>query len=1169
MSEENQDLQLPLDRGFLNALIRFSLQRKLVIFILFFLLVFAGLAVAPFGWISGTGIKTVPVDAIPDIGENQQIVFTEWKGRSPRDVEDQITYPLGVQLMGIPGVKTIRSYSWFGFSSVYVIFDEDVEFYWSRSRILEKLSSLPSNTLPTDAKPALGPDATALGQVFWYTLEGHDEDGNPVGGWDLDELKSIHDFYVKYALQAVPGVAEAASAGGMSREYQVDVDPDLLRHYNLSLADVYRAVSESNQDVGAGTIEINQVEYLIRAKGYIRSLEDLKQVVVATRNNQPVFLEQLSHLQMGPAPRRGALDKSGVDVAGGVVVARYGENPMKVIRAIEEKIQEIAPGLPKRTLEDGTVSQVQIVPFYNRSGLIQETLDTLKKALSEEILITIIVILFMLGHLRGSLVIALLLPAAVLGSFLLMRLTGVDANVVALSGIAIAIGTMVDMGIIISENISVHLQKAQNSDSKLLLIYRATSEVAGAVFTAVMTTLISFIPVFTLTAAEGKLFRPLAFTKSFALLAALLLALFVIPPLAALFFKKGQPNLSIKKQKTHIWFLRGLLLLAAVALAHNWMPLGVGYGFVLNFLFVALLLSGVLLGVRYFIIVYPRLLGWTLDHKAVFLMLPLLILLGGGWIWRHTGREFMPSLDEGSFLLMPTTMPHASFAETQEQLSLLDQLVESVPEVDLAVGKLGRVESALDPAPVSMYETLINYKSEYGLDSTGKRIRQWRDHIQSPDDIWEEIIKVAKIPGVTSAPKLMPIETRLVMLQSGMRAPMGIQIKGPDLTTIESFGLELEKHLKNVPGVQPATVQADRIVGKPYLEFEIDRQKAARFGLSVGVIQNTIMTAVGGRAATWTVEGRERYPVRVRYLREKRDNLQALQNLLIPTSTGTQIPVSQVATVEFRRGPMVIKSEDGFLVGYVVFGKEKDFAETDVVETASAWLDSLRNQDLLDVPASVSYKFTGNYQNQIRASKTLAIVLPVALLIILLILYLQFHSISSTLMIFSGIFVAWGGGFLLIGLYNTDWFMNFSLFGVDFRELLQIRTVNLSVAVWVGFIALFGIASDDGVVMSEYLRQKFKEFVPGGNKEQDRRQIRALVIAAASRRIRPCMMTTVTTLLALVPVLTSSGRGSDIMLPMSIPVFGGMLVAVITVFIIPVLFAWRAEAALSSNHVSD
>jgi len=1157
----------------LDKLIAFSLDKKLVVTLLIIGVILWGIVVAPFDWNRGfLPSNPVPVDAIPDIGENQQIVYTSWDGRSPQDIEDQITYPLTVTLMGLPGVKTVRSYSYFGFSSIYVIFEDDIEFYWSRTRILEKLNSLAAGTLPTDVSPILGPDATALGQVFWYTLEGVnltpqspllESEGRIInsslplqgeglgmnGEWDLDELRSTNDFYVRYALQSVPGVAEVAPIGGMVKEYQVDVNPERLRHFGVSLNEVYRAVAQSNQDVGARTIEINRVEYLVRAKGYIKTIEDLELAVITTRDGTPIYISDVATVILGPAPRRGALDKSGVDVVGGVVVARYGENPLEVIQAVKQKLTEIAPGLPEQQLADGSISKVTIVPFYDRSGLIKETLATLNKALTEEVLVTVIVILVLLGHFRSSLVISSLLPAAVLGTFIVMKQGGVDANVVALSGIAIAIGTMVDMGIILSENIVRHLDESDGSVSKKEIIFIATKEVASAIITAVSTTVISFIPVFVMTGAEGKLFKPLAFTKTFALGSSLALALFVLPPVALVLFKKVS-SYSGKKP----WGKWITILFALLFLTYSWMPLGLEYHYILNFLFVLVLLGGVLWLVWGFITLYPVILTWTLNHRLLFLTLPLLLLITAGVVMKRTGSEFMPSLDEGSFLLMPTTMPHASFEEVQDQLSIIDRLLEQIPEVEMAVGKLGRAESSLDPAPPSMYEVVINYKNEYGVDSTGKRVRQWRDEIHSSHDIWQEIVRVVKIPGLTSAPKLQPIETRLVMLQSGMRAPMGIKIKGPDLETIERFGLQLEQLLKQAPSISPATVIADRIVGKPYLEYTIDRQKAARYGLTIAAIENTIMTALGGRVANYTVEGRERYAVRVRYQRERRDNIEALTDLLITPPNGNAIPISELASIEFTRGPMVIKGEDGFLVGYVVFDKIGGTAETSVVLETQEYLDHLIKSGELTVPSGVSYTFTGNYENQVRSQKTLAIVIPVALSIIFLILYLQFSDVPVTLIIFSGIAVAWAGGFLFIGLYNSDWFMNFTLLGIDFRDLFQIRTVNFSVAVAVGFIALFGIASDNGVVISEYMKQQFKK-----NQPKSKAEIRELTLIAGTRRIRPCMMTTATTLLALLPVLTSSGRGSDIMLPMSIPAFGGMAVAILTVFVVPVLYSWVEE----------
>lgn len=1238
----------------LNQTIRFFLENRLVAFLLVLVFVVWGLATAPFNWKSDWFPRDpVAVDAIPDIGENQQIVFTKWMGRSPQDVEDQITYPLTTSLLGVPGVKTIRSSSMFGFSSIYVIFNEDVDFYWSRSRILEKLNSLPSGTLPDGAQPALGPDATALGQVYWYTLEGRDEDGNPAGGWDPQELRTLQDYTVKYGLSSVQGVSEVASIGGFVKEYQVDADPVAMRAAGVTIPQIMMAVRNSNKDVGAKTIEVNRVEYLVRGLGYIKSISDLEEAVVTVNDNVPIRIKDVAHVSLGPAPRRGALDKAGAEAVGGVVIARYGANPLAVINAVKDQIEVLAPGLPEKTLADGRTSKVTIVPFYDRTVLIKETLGTLEEALTLEILLTIIVIILMVMNLRASLLISSMLPVAVLMCFIAMKYFGVDANIVALSGIAIAIGTMVDMGIVLSENMLKHLDEADEDESKLEVIYRATTEVASAVITAVLTTIVSFLPVFTMIAAEGKLFRPLAFTKSFALISSILLAILVLPPFAQLLFSikpsKGKLRMvlnivAIVAGIALLFFswmgglviaigLTGLLvsfletkdnlkpieswiqtllyaLIVGWFLTRIWLPLGVENSTLTNYLFVILMVGG-LIGAFYLLIyLYPRILGWCLRHKLLFLSIPLVLLVWGALSWLgikgifgltdfeiaesrtysriHSvfpgaGEEFMPSLAEGAFLLMPTSMPHAGLEENSEVVAQLDMAVQAIPEVSSVVGKLGRVESALDPAPISMYENIINYKPEYMTDEDGNRLRfkvdendeyvrdsvdklvpdkngkyfrNWRDHIQSPDDIWNEIAKI-QLPGVTAAPKLQPIETRLIMLQTGMRAPMGIRIKGNDLDTIEAFGYQLESLLKEVEGVKAQAVFADRIVGKPYLEIELDRIAMGRFGLSIQDMSVYIETAIGGMTNTTTVEGRERYAVRVRYARELRDSPSAIAKMLIPTKTGGQVPLGQVAKINYVSGPQVIKSENTFLLGYVLFDKLDDFAEVEVVKKAQALLqDNIDNGDLR-VPNGISYEFAGNYENQVRAQKRLSVVMPLALLIIFLILYFQFRSVGTTSMIFTSIAVAFSGGFIMIWLYGQPWFMNFSLFDTNLRELFQMDVVNVSVAVWVGFIALFGIATDDGVVVATYLQQSFDK-----EKPTTKAGIREAVIAAGTRRIRPCLMTTATTLLALLPILSSTGRGSDIMLPMAIPSFGGMTIEVITLFIIPVLFSWRYERQL-------
>ncbi|WP_018480055.1 efflux RND transporter permease subunit [Pontibacter roseus] len=1250
----------------LNNIIKFFLEQKLVTVLLLLLIVGWGIVVAPFNWnVKFLPNDPVPVDAIPDIGENQQIIFTEWMGRSPQDVEDQITYPLTTSLLGMPGVKTIRSSSMFGISSIYVIFDEDVEYYWSRSRILEKLNSLPTGLLPADVTPKLGPDATALGQVYWYTLEGRDENGKPAGGWDLHELRTIQDYYVRYALAGAEGVAEVASVGGYIKEYQVDLDPVAMKANKVSMMEVMNALQKSNLDVGANTVEINQVEYFVRGLGYVQKLEDIEEAVVRVNANVPIRIRDIARVNIGPADRSmlGILDKGGAEAVGGVVVARYGDNPLAVINNVKEKLDEIAAGLPSKKLEDGRTSKVTVVPFYDRTQLINETLGTLSEAIILQILITIIVIIVMVYNLRASLLISALLPLAVLMCFIMMKQFNVDANIVALSGIAIAIGTMVDLGIILNENILRHMDEAPPGQSLLKTVYNASAEVSSAIVTAVATTVVSFLPVFTMEAAEGKLFGPLAYTKTFALVASLIFTLLIMPAFAHTVF--GLKSKSVSWSKVLNWALLALgvavlfiLPLAGVVLtlvaannllayyrpqpfarynapvmvgiavlavswllASQWMPLGASVSLLANFLFILLILALLLGAFALFIKAYPRILMWCLANKGKFMAIPATIMLLGFLIWvgfnsvfgwvangidktgynirttavwsglTHTfpgmGDEFMPSLDEGAFLLMPTSMPHSGVEANKRIVQQLDMQISSIPEVEMVVGKAGRVETALDPAPMSMFENVIQYKSEYKTDASGHRMRfkvddegefvrdgageliedengeyyrQWRDHIKTPDDIWDEIVQAANIPGVTSAPKLQPIETRLVMLQTGMRAPMGIKVFGPNLQTIEEFSLQLERVLKEVPSVQPEAVFADRSLGKPYMEIELNRKAMGRYGLNVADVQEYIEVAMGGMSMSTTVEGRERYSIRARYAREHRNDPEAINRILISTAGGAQVPLGEIAEVVYRPGPMMIRGENSFLTGYVLFDKQDGFAEGTVVEDAQRYLDQKIVSGELVVPTGVSFEFSGNYENQIRAEERLAIIIPISLLIIFLILYFQFRSVSTTLFIFTSIAMAFSGGFMMLWLYGQDWFLNFSFGDTNMRELFQMRTFNLSVAVWVGFIALFGIATDDGVVMGTYLKQSFD-----ASKPETRNGVRRAVLRAGMRRVRPCLMTTATTLLALLPVLTSTGRGSDIMVPMAIPSFGGMTVALITLFIVPVLYSWREEAKVKKQ----
>ena len=1274
-----------------NRLVKYFLENRLITFLFLITFVVLGLVFMPFNWKTDFFPRDpIAVDAIPDIGENQQIVATEWMGRSPKDIQDQVTYPLTTALLGIPGVQTIRSTSMFGMSFIYIIFKDNIEFYWSRSRILEKLNSLPSGTLPSGVQPTLGPDATALGQIYWYTLEGRDpKTGNPTGGWDPQELRTIQDFYVKYGLTTAEGVSEVASVGGFIKEYQVDLNSEALKAFNVSTMDVMNAVRKSNLDIGAETIELNNVEYIIRGLGYVKNLNDLEISVVAVRNNVPVRIKDVAHVSFGPATRRGGLDKAGSEAVGAVVVARYGSNPMDVINNVKGKIKELEAGMPQKTLPDGTVSKVTIVPFYDRTGLIKETIGTLESALSHEILISIIVIIILVMNMRASLIVAGLLPIGVLMTFILMRAFGIEANVVALSGIAIAIGVMVDIGIVDVENILRHLEMPENKGirgKKLMsVIYQATTEVRAAVVTSIATTIVSFLPVFAMQAAEGKLFHPLAFTKTFALIAAFILGIVVLPTLTYLFFNIRFDTKKIRKTGNGSLILAGIVfiilwqiwpalaliaiginnllddswsedrkefpnyiniaitvLVAAWYLTIEWLPLGAHNSALVNYLFVGGIIAVILAALMSMVHFYEEIMRWALENKWKFLVIPAATLLFGllawqgfdktfgvvasgaekvGWknvrqtaIWQKpeklfpgTGKEFMPSLNEGSFLLMPTSMPHSGIQKNLEYVEILDKRLAAIPEVEVAVGKWGRVNSALDPAPVQMFENTINYRSEYILDENGHRMqfkvdrdgsyilksgskynlekegfkvipadslipdengeffRQWRPEIKRPNDIWNEIVKVTNIPGLTSAPKLQPIETRLVMLSTGMRAPMGLKVFGPDLEAIEKGGMLLEQALKEVPSIKGSSVFYDRAVGAPYLEIKLNREAMARYGMIVSDVQEVLAVAVGGMALSSSVEGRERFPIRVRYARELRDNPDDIKRILIPAMNGVQIPLSEIADINYTKGAQMIRSENTFLNGYVIFDKNEGKAEVDVVEEASKVLQEKISSGSLVLPAGVSYKFAGNYEHQMRATKRLAIVIPISLLLILFLLYFQFRTVTASFIHFSGVFVAFAGGFIMIWLYGQDWFMNFAIAGINLRDLFQMHTINLSVAVWVGFIALFGIATNDGVIMGTYIHQVFEDRHPSTVHD-----VREAVVSAGMKRVRPAMMTTAVAVIALLPVLSSTGKGSDIMIPMAIPMFGGMVIQVMTVFVVPMFQSmWRENAVKKINNLEQ
>jgi Cu(I)/Ag(I) efflux system membrane protein CusA/SilA len=1156
-----------------NAIIRWCLNNTLLV-------LFAMGTIIGGGWYA---MKNVPVDAIPDIGEKQVIVVAEWPGRSPQDVDDQVTYPLTVALQGTPGVKVIRSMSGFGFSMVFVIVHDNIDYYWARSRVLERMN-MTRGRLPEGVEPVLGPDATALGQIFWYTVEGD--------GFDLAELRSIQDWYVRYQLNAVEGVSEVASIGGHVKQYQIDVDPVKMRAHDVALPEIMEAVKRSNIDVGAKAIEINHVEFFIRGIGFIKSPQDLENVVIRANEGTPLYIKSVATVSLGPEFRRGTLDKAGVEAVGGVVVMRYGENPLAVIDRVKQKIDEISPGLPTKTLSDGSVSKIKLVSFYDRTTIVHETMDTLKEALIEELIVGVLIVFMFLLHLRSSLAIVSTLPLSVAMSFLVMYLLGIDSNIMSLAGLAIAIGDVADMALIMTENIYRRLSENDGTKSHYQCVEEGAFEVGGAILTAVSNTIVSFIPVFALTGQEGKLFGPLAYTKTFAITASAILSITVVPTLAYHLLKPIRwsrrrsliiGSLAAVMMTIVSWWvfqtffldsaahgLRGSLIAAAIGAMTLLLVYRIGRERLLpadeNFV------SRAILGV------YVPALRWVLLHKLTFLSLPLLLMLWGLTIWfgwgtltsplaaglarvgvenvhqwkpwswmQHTfpglGREFMPALDEGSFLYMPSLVPAGSLTEVVESMAQQNRAIEMVPEVASVVGKAGRVESALDPAPIGMIETIVLLKpeAEWRKRPVERFYKNWPEWLTPPlryvlpeerfitkDEILEDLRQKTDIPGVLPS-WLQPIQTRIVMLQSGFRAMMGVKIYGSDLKEIERIGLQIEQILKDTPGA--TDVVADRIVGKPYIEFRIDREKIARYGVSIRDVQDVIEIAIGGENLTMSVEGRERYPIRVRYPREQRDNLEELQRILVPAASGAQVPISQVADVRYTLGPQEIKSENTLLVGYVTMNT-RDRDEVSVVEDAEALIQSKIKSGELTFPPGYYYQWAGQFENQVRAMSRLKILIPLCLLLDFVLLYFGLKRWWIALLVFSDILVSASGAFIMLFFWGY----------------------NMSVAVWVGFIAMFGVAEDDSVVVSTYIGDLLKERPPSTVEE-----VRELVLEAGRKRIRPNLMATATTVLGLIPVFLVTGRGSDVMQPMAVPSVGGMAVGLITLFITPCVYCCVEE----------
>ena len=998
-----------------------------------------------------------PLDAIPDLSDVQVIVFAEWKGRSPDLVEDQVTYPVVTALLSAPQVKVVRGYSFFGLSFVYIIFEDGTDIYWARSRVLEYMQGVLGN-LPAGVTPTLGPDATGVGWAFEYALV------DKSGRHDLSELRTLQDWYVRYWLASVPGVSEVASVGGFVKQYQVDLDPNRLLAYNLPVNRVIDAIRRSNNDVGGRVVEFSGREYMVRGLGYIRNVADIEEIAVGTNENgTPIYVRNIANVHLGPDIRRGIAELNGEgEVVGGIVVVRFGENALAVIERVKEKIEEIKGSLP-----EGVV----LVPVYDRSELILRSIETLKEKLIEEFVIVSLVCIVFLFHFRSALVVILMLPIAILMSLVAMNYIGLNSNIMSLAGIAIAIGAMVDAAIVMIENAHKRLEKWEQEGrpgSRNVVVIEAAKEVGKPLFFSLLIITVSFLPVFTLEAQEGRLFKPLAFTKTFAMFFASLLSVTLVPVLM-------------------------LLLIRGKIAPERKNPLN-----------------------RFLIWAYDPFVHLALRFPKTVLLLALLALLATVPAFMKLGSEFMPPLYEGSLLYMPTGLPGMSIAEAGRVLQLQDKIVMQFPEVESVFGKAGRARTPTDPAPLTMMENTIVLKPE----------SEWRPGM-TPEKLINEMDAALKIPGISNS-WTMPIKGRIDMLTTGIRTPVGIKILGPDLKVIEKIGEEMERALKDVPGTR--NIYAERVVSGYFYDFEIDRRAVARYGLTVGDVQDVIETAIGGKNITSTIEGRERFPINVRYARELRDEPQMLERVLVATPTGAQVPLSQLAHMRMTMGPPAIKSEDAELVGYVfvdVTGRDLGGYVQEAQQVV---------QEKVQLPPGYHLLWSGQYEYMQRATERLTYVVPLTLLIIVVLLYANFNSMGKTMIVLLSVPFALVGGIWLIYLLGY----------------------NLSVAVWVGFIALAGVAAETGVVMIVYLDEVFERRLREGTMTTAKNLYDAIIEGAVGR-VRPKMMTVIAITAGLLPIMWSQGTGADVMKRIAAPMVGGMVTStILTLIVIPVIYEmWR------------
>ncbi len=1031
------------------AIIDWSLRNRFMVLLLTFIITGWGLY----------AIKNTPLDAIPDLSDVQVIIKTSFPGQAPQVVEDQVTYPLTTAMLSVPKATNVRGYSFFGDSYVYVIFEDGTDPYWARSRVLEYLSQAASK-LPPDARPELGPDATGVGWVFEYALV--DRNNNH----DLAQLRSLQDWYLKFELQTVPGVSEVATIGGMVKQYQVVVDPDSLRAYGLNLSQLRKAIQRGNQESGGSVIEMGEAEYMIRATGYIDSIEDLREIPLGLSSmGVPITIKDVAQVRLGPQMRRGIAELDGEgEVVGGVVIMRFGENALSVIANVKKKLEELSRGLPEG---------VEVVPTYDRSGLINRAVETLNGKLLEEFLVVALVCVVFLFHLRSALVVILSLPVGILVAFIVMERMGINANIMSLGGIAIAIGAMVDAAIVMIENMHKHIEKTPLTDeNRWVIVSKAATEVGPPLFFSLLIITLSFLPVFALEAQEGKLFAPLAYTKTFAMAAAAGLSITLVPVLMG-------------------YFIRGRIISEKKNPAN-----------------------------RLLIAVYRPVIRLVLKAPRILVVITLLLVVVGFWPLDKIGSEFMPDLDEGDLLYMPSTFPAISIGKAQQLLQQTDKLIKTVPEVERVFGKIGRADSATDPAPLTMIETTIQLKPR----------DQWRPGM-TMDKLKKELDALVQFPGLTNA-WVMPIKNRIDMLATGIKTPVGVKIAGPDLEVIQKVGRQLEEVIQQVPGT--VSVYSERVAGGRYLMVDIDRQAAARFGLNIADVQEVVRTALGGMRVTQTVEGLERYPVNVRYPREVRNSLEKIRNLPIVTPAGAHIPLAEVADVRVESGPGMIKTENARLNGWTYIDIQGRDLGSYVVDAQRAVAEQLK------LPPGYSISWSGQYEYMMRAKEKLSTVVPVTLVIIVLLLYLNFRNFTEVLIILGTLPLALVGGIWL--LYLLDY--------------------NMSVAVGVGFIALSGVSVEIGVVMLVYLNQALRRIVDQAahqGRNITREDVRDAVIEGSLLRVRPIIMTVAAIIAGLLPIMLGSGTGSEVMRRIAAPMIGGMVSAtLLTLIVLPAVFLiWK------------